>query len=87
MGTNVMTAFPALAWQSADFTGGAMLTKVAQPLAGAGIAAQQVVVAIGDQRLSDATNFARRLEDGARGELKLTVKARDVAPRVVTIRR
>jgi hypothetical protein len=39
-----------------------MLTKVARPLADAGLAPQQVVMSVGDQRVFDAGGLARRLE-------------------------
>lgn len=61
-GSATMTAFPGLAWQYADLTDGAMLTKVARPLADAGLAPQQVVMAVGDQRVFDVGGLARRLE-------------------------
>jgi DNA-directed RNA polymerase subunit RPC12/RpoP len=79
MGNNAMTAFPALAWQYADFTGGAVLTKVNKLLETAGVAPQQIVMAVGDQRVSDAPSFARRFGEAARGtgEIQLTVRAGD----------
>jgi DNA-directed RNA polymerase subunit RPC12/RpoP len=88
-GSTAMTAFPALAWQYADFTGGALLTKVGQPFADAGIASQSVVMAVGDQRVGDAIGFARRIEEWkqAAGGLALTVKTGDAPARVVEIRR
>jgi hypothetical protein len=72
-----MTAFPALAWPYPDFTGGALLTKVGKQLAAAGIAPQHIVMAIGEQHVSDAASFARRFGDATRAEgaLQLTVKA------------
>jgi S1-C subfamily serine protease len=88
-GSTAMTAFPALAWQYPDFTGGAMLTKVGPPLARAGIAAQQVVTAVDEQRVHDAAGFARRLDEQkqAAGDLKLTVKAGAAPERVVAVPR
>jgi hypothetical protein len=84
MGNNAMTAFPALAWQYADFTGGAVLTRVSKLLETAGVAPQQIVMAVGDQRVSDATSFARRFGDAARatGEIQLTVKTGDAVSHV-----
>jgi hypothetical protein len=81
-GSSVMTAFPAMAWQHADFTGGALLTKVASPFTSAGIAAQSVVMAAGEQRIADATSFARRIEEWRQGTgaLQLTVKPPGEAP-------
>jgi hypothetical protein len=88
-GSAAMTAFPGLAWQYQDFTGGAMITKVASPLSGAGIAAQQIVMAAGDQRVLDAGGFARRLEDWKRatGDLALTVKTGNAPAQVVQLHR
>jgi S1-C subfamily serine protease len=85
-----MTAFPALAWQSADFTGGAMLTKVGHPLADAGIAPQSVIMTVGEQRVGDAINFARRIEEWKQqpaGDLALTVKTGDAPAHVVAVPR
>ncbi|HWU90169.1 MAG TPA: hypothetical protein VN253_23055 [Kofleriaceae bacterium] len=91
LGSTAMTAFPALAWQYPDFAGGAVLTKVARPLADAGIAAQSVVTGVGDQRVGDAAGFARRIEEWKEKEgeadLKLTVKTGDAPARVVHIAR
>ncbi|TMQ19469.1 MAG: hypothetical protein E6J91_06165 [Deltaproteobacteria bacterium] len=85
-GSAVMTAFPALAWQYPDFTGGAILTKVGGPLAGA-VAPQQIVMAAGDQRVLDAGGLARRVEDWKRatGDLALTVKAGDGPAKVIQV--
>jgi hypothetical protein len=76
-GNSAMTAFPALAWPYQDFTGGALLTKVGKQLAAAGIAAQQIVMAIGEQHVADASTFARRLGEAAHGDaaIQLTVKS------------
>ncbi|HEX8109804.1 MAG TPA: hypothetical protein VF516_18865 [Kofleriaceae bacterium] len=89
LGSTAMTAFPALAWQSADFTGGAMLTRVAHPLSDAGIAGANVVLAVGDQRVRDATSFARRIEEWKQGtgELQLTVTSGEGPARVVDVKR
>lgn len=89
LGASVMTAFPALAWQHADFTGGAMLTKLGRPLAGPDLTAPSVVSAVGEQRVVDAPGFARRVEEWKQGsgDLKLTVKAGDAPAREVVIPR
>jgi DNA-directed RNA polymerase subunit RPC12/RpoP len=89
LGSTAMTAFPALAWQYADFTGGAMLTKVGHPLSESGIASQSVVMAVGEQRVSDAIGFARRIEEWkqAAGDLALTVKTGDAPARVIEVGR
>jgi hypothetical protein len=81
-GTSVMTAFPAMAWQHAEFTGGVLLTKVARPFNSAGIAPQSVVMAAGEQRIADATSFARRIEEWRQGTgaLQLMVKPPGDAP-------
>lgn len=88
LGTTAMTAFPAVAWQHVDFTGGAVLTRVGKPLAAAGIAAQDLVTAVGEQRVMDATNFMRQLNDAmqAPGEFALTVKTGDTSGKVVRVR-
>ena len=88
LGSTAMTAFPALAWQYADFTGGALVTKVGGGLADAGVAAPSVVMAIGDQRVADVASLARRVEEGkqAAGELKLTVKSGEAPARVVEVK-
>jgi DNA-directed RNA polymerase subunit RPC12/RpoP len=89
-GSTAMTAFPALAWQYADFTGGAMLTKVGHPFADVGLASQSVVMAVGEQRVGDAIGFARRIEEWkqqATGDLALTVKTNDAPAHVVEIQR
>jgi hypothetical protein len=85
-----MTAFPGLAWQLADFTGGAMLTKVGRPLTGAGLVPQQVIMAVGDQRVVDAAGLARRMDEwtnGTAGALSLTVKAQTTPVQVVELKR
>lgn len=85
-----MTAFPGLAWQLADFTGGAMLTKVGRPLAGAGLAPQQVIMMVGDQRVVDASALARRMDEwtkGTAGTLSLTVKSAAGPAQVVELKR
>lgn len=89
IGSTAMTAFPALAWQYADFTGGAMLTKVARPFADAGIATQSVVMAVDEQRVDDAIGLVRRMEawKPAGGDLKLTVEAADGPAHVVELKR
>jgi hypothetical protein len=89
LGASATTAFPAVAWQSADFTGGAMLTKTGRPFSSAGITAQSVVMAVGDQRVIDVPGFARRLEEWKQGtgDLELTVKTGDAPARVVKIKR
>ncbi|HSS02778.1 MAG TPA: hypothetical protein VLM79_37210 [Kofleriaceae bacterium] len=83
-GNSAMTAFPALAWSYSDFTGGALLTKVGKQLASAGIAAQQIIMAVGEQRVADATTFVRRLGEAAHGDaaIQLTVKSGDATQHV-----
>jgi len=85
LGSNVMTAFPGLAWQYAQFAGGAIVTKVGGALASAGVNRQQIVTAIGGQRIADATAFAKRA-DGATDDLQLTVETGDAAPQTVTVK-
>jgi DNA-directed RNA polymerase subunit RPC12/RpoP len=87
IGSTAMTAFPALAWQYADFTGGALLTKVGRSFADAGIASQSLVIAVGEQRVSDVTSFVRRIDEWKQADdIKLTVKAGDTPARVVEVR-
>jgi hypothetical protein len=89
IGNAVVTAFPALAWQSADFTSGVMVTKVGRAFANAGIAARDIVMAVGDQRVGEATSFTHRIEEWKQGSgnLKLSVKTGDAPARVVEVPR
>jgi hypothetical protein len=88
LGSTAMTAFPALAWQDAEFTGGAMLTKVGRPFADAGIAPQSVVTAVGEARVVDALGLRRRIDDSKLPDrVPLTVKTGDAPARTVEIRR
>jgi DNA-directed RNA polymerase subunit RPC12/RpoP len=82
-----MTAFPALAWEYGDFTGGAIVTKAGRPLTG--IAPKQVVMAVGDQRIADASALSQRLEEWthATGDLKVTVKPGNAPAQVIDIKR
>jgi hypothetical protein len=88
LGSTALTAFPGLAWQHADFTGGAQLTKVAAPLSGAGLTPQSLVMAVGDQRIDDATGLAKRLEEWKQStaDAKLTVKSGEAPARTVELR-
>ena len=88
-GAAVVTAFPGLAWQYTDFAGGAMVEKLGGPLAAPAFAVQQLITAVGDQRVVDAQGLAKRLEDArpASGNLPLTVKAGSAAPQTLQIRR
>lgn len=88
-GASVVTAFPGLAWQYADFAGGAMVSKPGGPLAGPGFAAQQLITAVGDQHIVDATGLAKRLEEWKPGSpgLSLTVKTGSAAPQAIEIKR
>ncbi|MEO7731998.1 MAG: PDZ domain-containing protein [Kofleriaceae bacterium] len=88
LGSSVMTAFPALAWQDATFAGGAMVSKVGRAFGDAGIAPQSVVTAVDDARVTDAAGLRRRIEDGkAADHVTLMVKAGDAAARAVEVRR
>jgi DNA-directed RNA polymerase subunit RPC12/RpoP len=89
-GSTAMTAFPALAWQYPDFTGGALLTKVGHPFADVGVAPQSVIMAVGDQRVGDAIGFARRIDEWKQrpaADLTLKVKTGDAPAHTVEIRR
>lgn len=72
----VMTAFPELAWQSASFVGGVVVTKSGPRFARAGIKPGDVVIAVGDQNIIDSTGLAKALGE-ARGDVKLTIKTND----------
>lgn len=89
LGSAAMTAFPALAWRYPDFTGGAMLSRVGHPMSDAGIAPQNVVTAVGEHRVVDATSFARRVDESKQSteDVKLTVKAGDAPAHVVELKR
>ena len=63
LGSPAMTGFPALAWAYPEFAGGVQLTKVGAPLKKAGVSAQDMIVALGEQRVADVTGLARRLEE------------------------
>ena len=88
-GASVVTAFPGLAWQYADFTGGAMVSKPGGPLAAPGFAAQHLITAVGDQHIVDGPGLAKRLDDWkpGSGALALTVRAGTAAPQTVELKR
>ncbi len=82
-----MTAFPSLAWDATDFTGGALVTKVGSPLSEAGIAANDIVMAAGDDRIEDAAGLAKVLDDWkGTAPLQLTVKTADTPAKTVAIK-
>ena len=85
-GGAVMTAFPSLAWQFDDFAGGAIVTKAEAELDTLGVKSQQLVIALGDQRVLDAETFATRLASSS-GAVKLTIKPPDATAHVVELRR
>ncbi len=62
-GATAMTAFPSLAWQSPEFTGGALLTKVGKPASDAQLAPGQVVMSVNDQKVVDAQAFEKQLTE------------------------
>ena len=84
VGTNAMTAFPALAWEHTDFTGGAVITKASRLLELSGVLPQHIVMAIGEHRVADAPGFARRLGEALRATdpIQLTVKDGEATSRV-----
>jgi hypothetical protein len=86
LGSRAMTAFPELGWSHDTFQGGVLLTKVGDRLAKSGVAPQDVVVAVGDQRVSDVSGLQRQL-DGAKGEVKLSVVTANAAPRSVAVKK
>ncbi|HEX4416943.1 MAG TPA: hypothetical protein VH165_03545 [Kofleriaceae bacterium] len=87
-GMVAMTAFPGVAWQSPEFTGGALLTKIGKPPAGATLAPASLVVAVGGQQVVDAQSFVRRLGEAERavGAISLTVKTGDAPAQVIELR-
>jgi hypothetical protein len=87
-GASFLTAFPGLAWQSADLTGGAIVTTPGRKLARAGIKAQDVVVAVGADPVTEAAQLAQKLEqaDKAGEQLQLTVKSGTEPPRRVDVK-
>lgn len=84
--STVMTAFPALAWQYPDFTGGAIVTKAGRSLAQAKIAERDIIAAVGDQRVTDASSLVRVLDDTAQRKVSLSVKTGAEPARVVDVR-
>jgi hypothetical protein len=88
-GGAAITAFPGLAWQYADFTGGAVLTKVGRPYSNAAIAPHSILVSVGDQHVVDAAGLARQLTEATKtpGDLKVTVKTGDGAPQAIDVHR
>jgi hypothetical protein len=72
-GSTLMTGFPALAWQYPQFAGGVVVTKSARTLARAGIGADQLITALGEQRVVDAGLFARRFDELAQTQEKIQV--------------
>jgi hypothetical protein len=86
LGSTAMTAFPELAWGDPKFTGGALISRVGPPLAAAGVAASQIVVGVGDQRVADVTGFAKRVDDTS-GPIKLLLETDDGRNQVIEIKR
>jgi hypothetical protein len=83
----LVTAFPGLAWQYAEFAGGAMVTKLGGPLTGPGVAAQSIVTAVGDQRVVDAGGLARRIDDTRTGPLAVMVVTGGAPAQKIELRR
>lgn len=77
-GSTAVTAFPGLAWQYADFVGGAMLVKPSRPLERSGVAIKHVITNAADQRIADVQALEKQVT-AAQGSLKLTVKPLDGA--------
>ncbi|HEU0033030.1 MAG TPA: hypothetical protein VFQ53_20500 [Kofleriaceae bacterium] len=86
LGSSVITAFPALAWRYPDITGGVMVKTVGHPLSDAGVANQQLVMAVGNDPIADAVTFAKAVAAAGGAPLKLTVKAGDAPPKVIESR-
>jgi len=86
LGSTVMTAFPGLAWRIANFRGGALITKVARPLALAGVTPQQLVIAINAQPITDASSFAQHVEHSRDHPIALTVVDAGGAEKILNLR-
>lgn len=86
-GGAAITAFPGLAWQYPDFTGGAVLTKVGRPYSSAGLAPHSIIVSVGEQHVVDANALTHQLQEAmkAPGDLKLTAKTGDAAPATIDV--
>jgi hypothetical protein len=88
-GNAMTTAFPSLAWQYADFAGGAVMSHAGGALAAAKIAPKHIVMGWGDQRVTDAPGLAKMLDDWQKsgGTIKVTVKAGEAPPQVIDVKR
>lgn len=89
LGATTATAFPGLAWIDPEFTGGAVLVKSRGPFAEVGLADNDIVTAVGDQRVADTAGLQRRIDDWKKGsgDLKLAVKAIKAKAKVVEVPR
>ena len=89
LGSSVITAFPAAAWEHSDFAGGVLVRTAGRPLADAKVAAGNLITAVGDTRVADTTSLARQLQDwkAATGPLRLEIKAGETPARVAEIPR
>ena len=85
--TNLVTAFPALAWEHVDYSGGALVTKAGRSFAEAKVASGDLVTAVGDQRLVDAPALSRAFETATERKVTLSVKTGADAARLVEVRR
>jgi hypothetical protein len=85
-GISATTAFPELAWLRATFAGGAIVTKLTDRLAHAGLAQGQIVLAVDDHAVTDASGLARRVEEAHGADVKLTVAAGDAPPKVIAVK-
>lgn len=85
--TTVVTAFPAMAWELADHSGGALVTKVGRNFAEAKVAIGDLITAVGDQPVANAPALSRVFEAATERKLPVTVKTGADAPRVVEVRR
>jgi len=89
-GGTAITAFPGLAWQLAELTGGAMITKPGRLFAASGVAAQHIIMAVGDQRVVDAGGLAKRVDEWSKapgGALAVTVQAPNAPAQVIQLKR
>jgi hypothetical protein len=85
LGGTAMTVFPSAAWQHPELAGGVVMAKVGKQMSVAGIAPDDVITSVGDQKVADASALARAVQDKKTGALKLTVQTADAAPRTVEV--
>ncbi len=85
-GSSMMTAYPSLGWESDEFTGGAVLIKAASDLEAAGLKPRQLIIAVGDERVTTAEQLRDRLATHT-GAVQLTVKSAGTSAHTVIVSR